>query len=428
MRDVYGFDTFTRAPILNVIESEVGEPLKVSRYVVDPWYTDSSVRSDWIWITASASKLIETYVLWRLESRILCWVCSASWFYFFCCAVILQWSGLSRGCVNRNETGCLDVITGELPTARKPGGSRKLLLGVPKSNRSHFLWRCFWVVGGVACSTSVIATYLILEKQEVTVVYTWAVFQILWLILRLICFHLSKGPSIIFPILSSNRMEKLSPNLKERVFDLMFALSKYQMHIHPRSKYAYEDDLQSSEEWRKIGCYGISHIPILAQSIPDKFELLIVAVMGDTTLTSAAWLVGSKLSGMDLYDSCVLILNIRGTYVSVPAARALCSSTNLNTDVEGSSHVFSPKGSLSQGPETVRWHYWIPAPNKCWMHMQSDGLKILGKREIAVWTEAETTHHLLTSGLNISIRSVEELKEVVDISSAGHQAMTSLRQ
>jgi hypothetical protein len=221
-------------------------------------------------------------------------------------------------------------------------------------------------------------------------------------------------------------MENLSPGLKERVLDLMFALSKYQMHIHPRSHYSYNEDLQSSEEWRKLGSQAIPQIHVPTHPTSSKFELTISAVIGDTTLTSAAWPVGSKLSGMDLYDSCVLILNIRGTYISVPAARALCSSTNLNTDVEGSSHVFSPKGSLNPGPETVRWHYWIPTSNDRWAHMQSVGLKILGRRELEVWNEAEISQHLLTSGLNISLRSMEDLKEVARTSRAGQLAIINL--
>jgi hypothetical protein len=425
-RDVYALDTFTRAPILNVMECKTGAPLQIYRYVADPRYTDSTVRSDWIWIIVSSSKLIETFTLWRLDSRLLCWVTSASWFYFFCCATILQWGGLSRGCANLQEPGSLDILMGELPTARKPGGPRKLLLEVPPNHRRHFLWKIVWGVGGFVCATSVIASYLILGKQEVIIVYTWALFQIIWLALRLICFHLTKGPSIICPILAISSMETLSPSLKERVLDLMFALSKYQMHIHPRSNYSYDEDLQSSEEWRKLGSQAIPQIHAPTHPTSTKFELTISAVIGDTTLTSAAWLAGSKLSGMDLYDSCVLILNIRGTYISVPAARALCSSINLNTDVEGSSHVFSPKGSINLGPETVRWHYWIPVSNDRWAHTQSVGLKILGKRELEVWNETEISQHLLTSGLNIGLRCMEDLKEVAETSRVGYLAMTSL--
>jgi len=284
-------------------------------------------------------------------------------------------------------------------------------------------------MGSIVCVLSLITTYLILGKQAMTIVSIWTGFQILWLMLRLVYYHLSEGAESNFPILALSSMENLSQCSKERVWKLMFALSIYEMHSHPRGRYSYQDDLQSLEEWHNSGfpVTPLLYLPDLATS--ENFHVTISAVIGDTTLTSAAWLRGSKLSGMDLYDSCVLLIRTMGELYSTTAARALCSSVSIITDEEAASHIVSPKGSANPGPDSVRWHYWIPMANDRWAHMTSDtNLKIIGERDVEVWNADETARYLLTAGLNISLRSVKELEEVCQLSRIGYQSLAELME
>jgi len=428
MRDVYAFDTFTLSPILHVSACQPGAPITIYPFVMDPRYIDPTVRWDWIWILASVVKISEVYVLWKFNSRILCWVTPVPWLYFFCCAIILQHQRLSRGWAD--EHGYMDVLTGDLPSARKPGGSRKLLLGVPRNHRQHIFWRSVWGIGSVVCALSVVATYLILGREDLLVVYIWSGFQVLWLLLRLIFYHQTEGTSIVFPITAISSIENLSVKLKNRVLELMFALSKYQMYVHPRAKYSYEGDLHSLEDWNRISSNTVptSYVPVesLHHNHGEKLEVTISAVIGDTLLTSAAWLQGSKLSGMDLYDSCMVVVNYGGSNIAVPAARALSSSVNVFKDIESEFHVFSPKGVFNDGPSSVKWDYWIPSSDGRWLHTASDRLRIVGKRSVEMWTDQETTQYLLSSGLNISLRRVEDLKEVVQLSQTGSDAFMAI--
>ena len=54
-----------------------------------------------------------------------------------------------------------------------------------------------------------------------------------------------------------------------------------------------------------------SEYPLPADSSnADNIEINVEGIISDTTLSSACWIFGSKLTGMQLYDSCVLILRI----------------------------------------------------------------------------------------------------------------------
>jgi hypothetical protein len=60
---------------------------------------------------------------------------------------------------------------------------------------------------------------------------------------------------------------------------------------------------------------------------------------------------------MDLYDSCIVTLNIAGTVISIPAARALCSAISIPQDIidmkGGHLSRNVPKGSGNWGLEAV---------------------------------------------------------------------------
>lgn len=92
------------------------------------------------------------------------------------------------------------------------------------------------------------------------------------------------------------------------------------MHVHPRGIYCYEEDLQKLDTVHETK----ASYPLLPSDVDSgSCEINVVAVIWDTLLSSACWVFGSKLSGLDLYDSCVLILHIRGSTVAIPAARVL---------------------------------------------------------------------------------------------------------
>jgi hypothetical protein len=112
-------------------------------------------KSDWIGLGLSGVKGIEIYVLWKLGARILCWVTAVPWFHFFIAATILQTLKVSQSYTpdGRSE---IDILTGELPTAKLAGGDRKILLQMPENFRRNPLWRLtawqFYLHSIITCS------------------------------------------------------------------------------------------------------------------------------------------------------------------------------------------------------------------------------------------------------------------------------------
>ena len=425
MRDVYGCDTLMYTALHNAAATPANEPVEVYYFLTDPHYTDHdvTVRRDWIWIVLSILKAVEIYVLWTRGPPTLCWLSACPWFYLFCGAVLLQYLRLSRGYYTQNVYGQVDLLGGDLPTARKAsGGIRKIVLGVPSNPRSHLLWKVLWMLGAVICSLSLVALYLVLQKADGVTLCIWFAFQTFWMAPRLAFYHQTEGPSIGLPTLA-NKVGDLSTEMRDRVLNLMLALSKYQIHVHPRASYSYQNDLQQLAMLKTLMAEGIEQSVPLPRTFvedfrsQDKLEITVKTVIGDTLFTSAAWMYGSKLSAMDLYDTC-LIAVLSGTQTSlIPGVRALSSTINIYGDVEGANRsLFSPKGSLNAGPSTVQWHYWIPVEDGYWLHFVSQDLRILGKRVVDLWSDTEVTRQLLVSGLNISLRSAEDLRDAVKLS------------
>src|SRR5437764_5399283 len=131
-------------PVQNVSASLPGEPLEVHIFVKDPWYNGPVTTKDWIGLLVSLLKVSETYVLWRYDARPLCWISGCSWLYFFTASTALLQQKMSREYGKNFDNGRLDILTGQLPTARKKGGERAVLLGAPRNFRHHILWRIVW--------------------------------------------------------------------------------------------------------------------------------------------------------------------------------------------------------------------------------------------------------------------------------------------
>jgi hypothetical protein len=57
--------------------------------------------------------------------------------------------------------------------------------------------------------------------------------------------------------------------------------------------------------------------------IGEEVELYVSEVIGDTLLSSVAWIFGSEKGGFDFYDTCIMLLTAKGKGVAIPASRVL---------------------------------------------------------------------------------------------------------
>ena len=218
--------------------------------------------------------------------------------------------------------------------------------------------------------------------------------------------------------------KELSIELRSRVRNLVCALSKYQMHVHPRGLYCYEEDLQSIDK-----AYDTrTHYPITAdQARSETLEIEVVEIIGDTALSSACWLFGSKLTGMELYDSCVLILSVNGNKIAVPSARVLTDKAALpKVDAETAiGPVFPLRGNFNTGRD-ILWFCWIPCGDDRWLQASTTDMKFLGGRMATVDSDAQVTQKLAGGELLVSISEVNHVKEIVQYSKTAFDILQKL--
>jgi hypothetical protein len=159
----------------------------------------------------------------------LCWVTGIGWFYFFITALILflwehwGWRSFDSGLKGRG----VDIVVGYLPSAKRVGGERKIILGASDNGRLSLLQRTIWAVGSVVCTAWLMATYILLGQSEPKITFIWAGFQILWLLLRLLFHHFA---DVKYPI--SHRIlptptawVDMDYSLKGRALDLTMGIA-----------------------------------------------------------------------------------------------------------------------------------------------------------------------------------------------------------
>lgn len=427
--DVYAFDQCTSGILELVPEYEATGSFQTYVLIQDAYSRESSTRNawtDWMAILFSVIKLVELVTLWEHGAIALCLISGCCWAFFLFVSVLLQLLGLSRELSEKVNEREMDIIAGHLPTPIKAGGHHKILLGAPQNVRHSLFWKFAWGLGGGVCTGTIIATYMVLSKQSSRVFAIWTGFQFAWLALRSVFYHFAEGTDRVFhhPILLRKNWKELSIELRSRVRNLVCALSKYQMHVHPRGLYCYEEDLQSMEK-----AYDMkSKYPLTANLLrTEKIQINVAEIIGDTTLSSACWILGSNLTGMDLYDSCILILNVNGNKIAVPSARVLTDKAALpKADTEAAiGPVFPLRGNSNTGRD-ILWLYWIPCGDDRWLQVSTTDMKFIGTRMASIVSDAQVTQKLAGGELLVSISEVAHVKEIVQHSKTASDVLQTL--
>ena len=395
----------------------------------DPYATQRTRENawrDWIGILASFAKLAEIAVLYLHKAPMLCMISGCCWLYFLLVAVTLQYFHVSREYPEAWDRPEVDIIAGQLPTPIRDGTSHKILLGAAQNVRNSICWRFVWGGGSIVCTTTVIASYMTLSSLSSKIFAIWVGFQFLWLGLRSVFYHFAEGTESNFhhPILLGKSWANLPTHLKPRIRSLVLALSKYQMHVHPRGLYCYEEDRDS------LGSIGElrSRFPLTSSELASRCtEITVNSVIGDTLLSSTAWVFGLKMPAMDMYDTCVVILDINGKSIAIPAARVLTDAPPPRSpDVEiGTEPQYPPKGGSNRG-RNIAWWYWIPCEGGNWLQVYSTNMEFLGKRSAAILTDDEVTFKLKSGTLFVGISEVSHVKDTVRNSAREFEVLKGL--
>ncbi|KAJ7108809.1 hypothetical protein C8R44DRAFT_884837 [Mycena epipterygia] len=433
--DVYALDHSTSLMLRRVPDTALGNPLQVFTYAD---YTFFRPRSPFQVpaIALSAAKLVEVYILWTHGAGLLGMASAAPWVFFFLGAISLQVHEFLLGRRPEPEMGNLDIIAGQLPMVSRRGGSRKVVLGAAENPRTSLLWRYFWAAGALVSSASTILSYFVMGNQPRGVVFIWGGFQLLWLALRILVYHLEDPANpTASRILVVRPWNTLPAQLKERVIDLTFALAKCQSLVHPRGEAQYSNDAFSASDLTLISD-GIK--PPNLYPLPDlnasSLSIEIKAVLGDTSLSSVMWITGKHPTPMDLYDSCIIVFSIRQSTqaasprrsVAVPAARVLSDTSGMIREAEKSMPIFVPKGVPNSG-HGLTWWYWIPCRSGLWLQIPvpAEG-KTIGIHDADVLNDSQVSAFLATGNLNIGLKDVDEVKDVVKLSRKARESCLEL--
>jgi hypothetical protein len=300
------------------------------------------------------------------------------WGFFFIAAMALQIHGRALQLNRSLHELEIDTITGILPTSCSTGASRKVVLEIPSPACRYVIWKIVWALSSIVNTTSVIATYLALgQSPTLEVFFVWTTFQFAWLVLRSRFFQIAEDKDRPFQVnLQGKPWTKVSAKEKLRVRRLVFALSKYQGHIHPRGLWSYNEDLEMVDGFENV----FNEYPIdVSRTV--EVQISVHAVIGDTLLSSVAWILGSKKGAFDFYDTCIVILNLKGSTIAIPAARVLSGlRPRPLTDPElGNDLVRPPRGSSNMGID-IEWCFWIPCGGDRWLYFSSEKMKFKGQR------------------------------------------------
>ncbi|KAF8904703.1 hypothetical protein CPB84DRAFT_1960694 [Gymnopilus junonius] len=435
--DVYAFDHETQFLLDGLPATPPGDAPKVYTYYSYPFYRSHSTLYQVSLICFSLVKYLEVYFLYRGSAAMA--ILSATPFTFFLFAAI---------CLEVNEVvssrrpmeidGQLDIVSGTIPSVKQLGGSRKVVLGATKIARTSIWWKLIWSIGALLYSVSLIISYVLLGRQTTEVVVMWGIFQLVWLVLRILISHLKEfsEPTAGRPIVA-NQIDDLSAPMKLRLANLTFAVALCQVHLHTRGLSAYADDSYSTSQIaRMLTMPNMREVYVLPRGNVSTVQLNVAAVIGDVALSSAAWMLGSNFTPIDLYDSCIIILNSilsqnqPHRLIAIPAVRVMTAKTTFQISVKGSENaqpLFIPRGVA--GGSEVRdreWMYWIPCQSGHWLQFKSSNLSSLGKHMAEVVDDNQLTRTLEAGNLHLSLKNSLEVMAIVDISRKAARILLSI--
>jgi hypothetical protein len=395
-------------------------------------------------LALSLLKCLELSYHWTNGAPRLSLISAIPFFFFFTSGCIIAFREMFL--VQRlADIGNLDTTIGELPTWKKAGGEKTVILGLHADPRTSIWWRLMWSLGGLLYTLSLILTYFILSKMNPEFILAWAGFQVAWLACRILIYYLTDrmGP-MAHRMMAGHRWQDLDVSMKTRVLTLTFAAAQYQIYVHPRGIKPYADDTFSPQHI--INLLGEPQKLQMSCKLPSNFDprksssinIEITAVIGDTVLSSAMWMVGSDKSPMDMYDCCIVFLSFLPPFLgppsapstfAIPAARVLSENGNPQfnrPDTEKSTPTFVPRGAGAHSLDKQTWRYWIPCGPNRWLQVQRKNLTVLGRCTAEVLDDGQLSAILGAGTLNISLTHTKEVKEVAELSRFGVEALFGL--
>ena len=165
-------------------------------------------------------------------------------------------------------------------------------------------------------------------------------------------------------------------------------------------------------------------------------------MIGDPTLSSAAWVAGAQdLTPTDLYDCCIISFRICSLkrdappqVITVPCARVLSGIPRFFkiwpqivdeevTRLPGP-RQFVPKHTGNSGGS---WCYFVPCEAGLWLYFKKNMIEdVVGKYTAEALTDIQVTAMLAEGDMNISLSHVDDIKHIVNLSGQARQILLQI--
>ena len=145
-------------------------------------------------LVLSLLKSLEIYTLFLLGGTLVGVLSGMPFLFSFFSGVCLEIHDIITSCHPVEIDGHLDLIaTSSIPTTKRLlGGPRKVVLSAsPNPRTSSLWWKFFWIITGTLQTLSIVLSYFLLGHQKTEFVFTWAGFQLFWLVARILIFNLT---------------------------------------------------------------------------------------------------------------------------------------------------------------------------------------------------------------------------------------------
>ncbi|KAF8904706.1 hypothetical protein CPB84DRAFT_653203 [Gymnopilus junonius] len=437
-RDIYAFDSTTSVMLSELSSTSADSPPVIHTHYHYAFYRPHHLRFQITVLSLSLFKALEIYTLLTQGGILVSLLSGIPFLFSFVSGVCLEVHDIITARRPVEVDGHLDLVAASpLPTTKRVGGPKKVVLGASPNTHTGPWWKFFWIVTGTLQTLTIVFSYFLLGQQRTEFVFVWAGFQLFWVIARILIFNLTEHthPMSDRPMKGS-RLESLSSSMKLRVANLVLAVGNYQAHMHPRNIDAYLDDSFSTRQIARLlapenmsevfplqprharahsntslntlvpspstASFSSSSLSVasektLSAPAPRTSKVNILAVIGDTALSSAAWMLGnSKFGPMDLYDSCIVVFEVTSSplsssttinsinsekptsrIVAVPSARVFSARSQWFDIIAASNEdalepLFIPRGAGSQvNADEKTWLYWVPCENGEWLQIKS---------------------------------------------------------
>ena len=419
------------------------------------YYRQHHVKFQLIMLGLSLLKVGECFALWWLSGNALFSLTTAfPWMYFFIVAVIVEIDDLNKTRRQQDPDSNVDMLSGQLPRMMHggAGGTRKIILGLSQNTRNTVRWKIIWGIGVLICLPTIILTYMVLSHESNEILSMWFSFQVLWTFVRIIVHHFAEPKSnSVDRIVGEKLWSTLPSPMKYRVLKLMSALASYLTSVHPRGEIAYRTAAVAPEELRIIifDSSPNSYYPLpqaIDSSVAPKKKIIkidINAVIGDPTLSSAAWIAGAQhLTPTDLYDCCIIsfrIWNLKRDappqVITIPCARVLSGFpifSKISPEIVDEEVIRLP-GPRQFVPKYTanhyggNWCYFVPCEPGFWLYFKKNMTEdVVGKYTAEALTDIQVTAMLAEGDMNISLSHVDDIKQIVNLSEQARQILLQI--